>query len=74
MMFNIDHFREFIKEAAKKISFSLAWHTHLAPPPLSGPATKKRTFFAASLTGRKRFQIEILLRHYLRLLLAMTVQ
>ena len=23
--------------------------TRLAPPPLSGPATKKRTFFAASL-------------------------
>ena len=33
----------------KKVLFSLAWHTRLAPPPLSGPATKKRTVFAASL-------------------------
>ena len=32
----------------KKVLFSLAWHTRLAPHPLSCPATKKRTFFVAS--------------------------
>ena len=33
----------------KKIIFSLVAHPFSPPPPLSGPTTKKRTFFAASL-------------------------
>ena len=34
----------------KKVFFSLVAHPFSPPYPLSGPATKKRTFFAASLT------------------------
>ena len=40
------NFFSFIKE---KVRFSLVAHPFSPPPPLSGPATKKRTFFAASL-------------------------